>query len=548
MLPLQVLPGVCNAGHRGNCGWWDAGKRDWAVLDGQDDQVFPDDVWVTGHFEGAYVGALAGAFISANKEDERHYRIDRFENAQLNDVTVLKGAPSGKGEDNRPPIRLPFARPVVVNVDTGSGNPPKQFVAELEDFRLYDWRELNAGEIPSFFGKRSAGWLSGHAYGILRHYEVLVDQGKRPSEAESSSESELAAAGSAGAQEDPGQYGQQTGDAAAGAQAMPPQEDSEPVKPCFACSLLLRLVLSALVWYFCSWKHALVFFGITQLTCWLSDMLIVPRGWKRNLLIALVALLALTGSLLEAYALAFSDDCSLITDWPVYLIGAALVLTAFLPFCWLRVLMLAVWFATTSVWCGANSMVCDEDKDKTRVDVLVHEVDVKVDYVVHPDVDVDVVNDNTNDPTNPDNNRKISIDEVTKDPDLLEKCGNSIYFSEVALFQVKQYDIEPRAEVQLRKLANVLNKKKDRKVIITGHADKSGDESDEGYLKNIDLSNARAKAVADWLVQKAAVDPGRLEIRGAGTSMPITQDPQSSHLNRRVEVELECPPDKNARR
>jgi OOP family OmpA-OmpF porin len=93
----------------------------------------------------------------------------------------------------------------------------------------------------------------------------------------------------------------------------------------------------------------------------------------------------------------------------------------------------------------------------------------------------------------------------------------------------------------------VLKKKPDRKVIITGHADKSGDDSDDGYIKNIDLSNERAKAVAEWLVQNAGIDESRLEIRGAGTSMPITTDPQSSHLNRRVEVELECPRDKNPR-
>ncbi len=517
------------------------------MVDGYHDQAFPDDVWVTGRFEGAYVGTLAGALVSANKEDERHYRIDRFENARLSDVTVLEGAPSGKGEDHRPPIRLPFARPVVVNLDTGAGSEPRQFIAELEDFRLYDWRELNAGEIPSFFGKRSAGWLTGRAYGILRHYEVPAATDKHQQPTERNDQPHDLAAGGTAAQEDAGTVAARPGNADGAAQGTPVAEEVA-AGSCLACWLWLRLVLAALVWYFCSWKHALVFFGVTQLACWLSDTLIAPRGWKRNLLIAIIALLALAGCLLEAYALAFSDDCSLITDWPIYLIGTALVLTAFLPFCWLRLMMLAVWFLTTAVWCGANSMVCDAGKDETRIDVLVHEVDVKVDYVVNPDVDVDVVNENTNDPTNPDNNRKISIDEVTKDPELLDKCGNSIYFSEVALFQVREYSIEPRAEVQLRKLASVLSKKKDRKVIITGHADKSGDDSDEGYLKNIDLSNARAKAVADWLVNNAGVDPARLEIRGAGTGMPITQDPQSSHLNRRVEVELECPSDKKARK
>lgn len=546
-LPLQALPSICNEGHRGKCGWWDVNKGDWATLEPEAAPKLSGDVWVSGWFEGAYVGKLAGALVSGNKEDERHYRINEFESAQLKDVVVEQGPPPLKGKDGRPPIRMQTVMPVVISIGDGSKNTPKQFIAQLEEFRLYDWRELNAGEHPLFSGKQSVGWLSGRAYGVLHDFEASDD--KNPEEFVEDLNTSVGASENAGYSEGHliGGGHNQTQTADSGSPLAPEALEEEPDKPCFACSVWLRLLLTALVWYVCSWKHALVFVGVSQLTCWLSGKLIIQRGWRRNLLIALITLLTLVGSLLEAYALAFSDDCSLITDWPIYLIGAAFVLTAFIPFCWMRLLMLLIWFATTAIWCGANGVVCNKDKDEKRVDVVVNEVDVKIDYVIHPDLDVDVINDNTNDPTNPDNNRKISIDEVTKDPELLEKCGNSIYFSEVALFQVKQYDIEPRATIQLRKLAEVLKKKPDRKVIITGHADKSGDDSDDGYIKNIDLSNERAKAVAEWLVQNAGIDESRLEIRGAGTSMPITTDPQSSHLNRRVEVELECPRDKNPR-
>ncbi len=203
--------------------------------------------------------------------------------------------------------------------------------------------------------------------------------------------------------------------------------------------------------------------------------------------------------------------------------------------------MLAAWFLSTIVWCSANSIICDEDKNQKRIDVLVHDIDVVVDYIINPDTDTDEVNDNTIDPNDPENDRKISIDEVIKNPDLVDKCGNSIYLSEVALFEINQFEIQPRAEVQLRKLAILLDKKKERNVIITGHADKSGDNSDRGYLENIELSNNRAKAVADWLIKNGSLDVKRVEIRAAGTSMPITTDPESTHLNRRVEVQLECP-------
>jgi outer membrane protein OmpA-like peptidoglycan-associated protein len=566
----QTLPSVCNTGHRGHGGWWNTQSNEWVSSDIAAATALPGDVWVSGQFEGVYSGTLEGALIVASKEDERHYRISSFQDAKLSDLSMEKGPPRWVGDDHRPPIRVDEVKPVVVQIEGGPGEEPEKFVATLEDFRLYEWRELSAGEIPSFFGKMSAGWIRGRAYARLHQYEERAEPIRRASlnlldSKKQHGSEQTADSGPALNTDDAsppvGQQGETAEDGGASGQPQdgngqpahspPDASPNSPFEPCFACSILLRLVLAGVVWYFCNWKHALVFFGVASLTCLLSEF-VSSANWtlqsrvKRNLLIGTIALLALAGILIEAYSLAFSDDCALVSDWPIYLIGGALVLTALLHLCWLQFLLLALWFATTVIWCGANSLQCDKDKDKTRIEVLVNELDVNIDYVIHPDSDTDIVNDNTNDPTNPDNKRKISIDDVTNDPDLLDKCGNSIYFSEVALFQIKQYEIEPRAKVQLRKLANVLTKKKDRMIIITGHADKSGDDSDQGYLENIDLSNARAKAVADWLIQNAALDESLIEVRGAGTSMPITTDPKSAHLNRRVEVSLECPTDKKS--
>lgn len=593
----QTLPSVCNTGHRGHGGWWNTQSNDWVSPVTGAATALPGDVWVSGHFEGVYLGKLEGALIVASKEDERHYRISSFQDAKLSDLIMEKGPPRWVGDDCRPPIRVDEVKPVVVQIEGGPGEEPEKFVATLEDFRLYEWRELSLGEIPAFLKeeKISAGWIRGRAYARLQEYEERstppntlsfshVAPEKQPGPARGTdAEQTWEMVAPVNSVHQPGKVNQHVEadaeryyftatlnlpdqsptdhDAHAAGYTQHDAGESPPVPPepfpplpyrsCFACSVLLRLVLAGIVWYFCDWKHALVFFGVASLTCILSEFvsaadLAVRRRFKRNLLISVIALLALAGILIEAYSLAFSDDCALISDWPIYLIGAALILTALLHLCWLQLLMLVLWFATTVIWCGANSLQCDKEKNKKRIEVVVNEIDVNIDYVIHPDSDTNIVNDNTNDPTNPDNKRKISIDDVTNDPDLLDKCGNSIYFSEVALFQIKQYEIEPRAKVQLRKLANVLKKKKDRMIIITGHADKSGDDSDQGYLENIDLSNARAKAVANWLVQNAALDESLIEVRGAGTSMPITTDPKSAHLNRRVEVSLDCPTDKKA--
>lgn len=535
-----TLPGVCNLGHRGRLGWWDTAALDWAAAHSSGALHSGDKVWISGYFEGVYVGKPAGALVSSTKDEERYYHIDRFEDASLTDLTIEQEPPPARGQDNQPPIRIKRPQTVTIKIKEAQEENSERYGATLDQFCLFDWHETNGGELSLFHGKQSIGILSGRAYGTVR-----LDQLREKKDPLKVSPHDDPIAGDPKTITPPAappiDGSREANDTANGKVAATTATDLEPHKPCFACALIPRLILAALVWYFCNWKHALLFFGVTTLTCILSDKWVAGQGWKRNLLLAGLLLLALIGASIEAYALAFSDDCSLISDWPVYLIGSAFVLSAFIPFCWVRVVMLAIWFLSTIVWCGANSIICDEDKNQKRIDVLIHDIDVVVDYIVNPETDTDEVNDNTIDPNDPENDRKISIDEVIKNPDLVDKCGNSIYLSEVALFELNQFEIQPRAEVQLRKLSVLLDKKKERNVIITGHADKSGDNSDKGYLENIELSNNRAKAVADWLVKNGSLDVGRLEIRAAGTSMPITTDPQNAHLNRRVEVQLECP-------
>jgi len=53
-------------------------------------------------------------------------------------------------------------------------------------------------------------------------------------------------------------------------------------------------------------------------------------------------------------------------------------------------------------------------------------------------------------------------------------------------------------------------------VVLTGHADRIGSEE-----YNQELSEKRAKAVADYLAQKG-VDSSRLQVEGKGESQPVT--------------------------
>ena len=76
-------------------------------------------------------------------------------------------------------------------------------------------------------------------------------------------------------------------------------------------------------------------------------------------------------------------------------------------------------------------------------------------------------------------------------------------------------------------------------ILVGGHTDSVGDEA-----ANQALSEARAQAVADWLVGNGSVEAARLEVDGYGETIPIAlnetasgeDDPEGRRLNRRVVI------------
>ena len=543
VLGQHPLPDSCNSGHRGSLGW--ANESEWLQPDLSPTESLQEDVWVSGDFVGSFQGGPQLTATGTVPHDRRRYSISELDQARLSNLKIVAGPPLKLNDREIPPLRLSSVAPVLVQIPEADQDKSAAYSVSLADFRLHDWRDLTLGEVSEFFGKKAAGVVSGRAYGVLRRDPNLkpqrADNLPPPMPEDFGSEPYLSPEG-------PNTAGTfTTAPIGVGHNPSPLGPlDTGWFAPCLGCSLLLQAFLAGVIWLFCNWKHALIFFALAFLTCRLAKFA-RERGWAvrsqvlRIVLFALLATLVVGGVLFEAYSLAFSQDCALFSDWPIYLIGGALILTAFVDYCWLKLLMIAVWFTTTLIWCSANGAECNPQRDTRRIDVLVHEIKINIENIFHPDTDSIIVNDMTDDPTNPDNNRKISIDEVIKRPELLDKCGNSIYLPGAALFPANASDIEPRAELELRKLAAVVQRASARMIIITGHADKSGDDTDIGYVYNIELSYNRAQKVAEWLTANAGVDASKIEVRGAGTGMPITSEASNRHLNRRVEVQLECP-------
>ncbi len=94
-------------------------------------------------------------------------------------------------------------------------------------------------------------------------------------------------------------------------------------------------------------------------------------------------------------------------------------------------------------------------------------------------------------------------------------------------------DINPESEPVLREIANLLNEFPGLELYVVGHTD------DTGSLDyNIGLSERRAQAVVEYLVNSLGIDPNRLTARGVGPLAPVASNETESGRakNRRVEL------------
>lgn len=117
--------------------------------------------------------------------------------------------------------------------------------------------------------------------------------------------------------------------------------------------------------------------------------------------------------------------------------------------------------------------------------------------------------------------------------------GTIIDLPSDALFDYDAATLTDRAQDQLRKAAELIRNAPPGEIAIIGHTDSKGDEK-----YNVRLSEARARAVAAWLVQQPGVRQRSFTISGRGETDPVApnstefgaDDPAGRAKNRRVEV------------
>jgi len=101
------------------------------------------------------------------------------------------------------------------------------------------------------------------------------------------------------------------------------------------------------------------------------------------------------------------------------------------------------------------------------------------------------------------------------------------------LFAVDSDHIRPESTPTLEEIGEMLQEHPDLRIAIEGHTDSTGDED-----HNLELSQSRAFAVRDFLIESYAIEPDRLAAAGFGESRPVDENdtPEGRQNNRRVEL------------
>lgn len=121
-------------------------------------------------------------------------------------------------------------------------------------------------------------------------------------------------------------------------------------------------------------------------------------------------------------------------------------------------------------------------------------------------------------------------------PPRVEVKDNKIEIHEKIQFEVAKATILPASDSLLAEIADVFKKNPHiKKVSIEGHASAEGDPK-----KNLKLSDDRAKAVMQHLIEKGGVDKNRLVAKGFGITKPIADNSteEGREKNRRVEFNI----------
>lgn len=104
-------------------------------------------------------------------------------------------------------------------------------------------------------------------------------------------------------------------------------------------------------------------------------------------------------------------------------------------------------------------------------------------------------------------------------------------------FDIDKAIIRPEYKDEIAQVGNFMKKYPTTTAVIEGHTDNVG-----SYNHNMDLSQRRAEAVVNYLVEQYGIERSRLSAKGYGFTRPIADNAtdEGKQKNRRIEAVIDC--------
>jgi len=186
---------------------------------------------------------------------------------------------------------------------------------------------------------------------------------------------------------------------------------------------------------------------------------------------------------------------------------------------------------------GCPIVDLDPDKDGVNLpcDACPEEAGVKPDGCPVRDTDKDgIFDDKDKCPNEPETKNGFEDLDGCPDklPDALKKFSGVV---KGIYFKKGKAEVQPNSKPVLMSAVKVLQDYPSISFEISGHTSSEGDPT-----VNQSLSQERAEAVKDWIVQNGGIDAKRLKTRGAGSDEPIADNKTNAgrEKNRRIEFKV----------
>ena len=115
-----------------------------------------------------------------------------------------------------------------------------------------------------------------------------------------------------------------------------------------------------------------------------------------------------------------------------------------------------------------------------------------------------------------------------------------VSLDEKLLFKSGKWDVDPKGQEALKKLASVLENNQDVNITIEGHTDDLAYSGNGNIQDNWDLSTKRATSIVKIILSNSKINPARLIASGRSCYLPVddSKTAEARAKNRRTEIIL----------